>query len=129
FELRQGDRFIDPEAADHGAPQSAQVGTATERGADVHRQAANVGALAAGDAKREPIDVEGQQIERMDADAARRTLELDTGPGVLVQGLAVALERGIHRGDLLDLTAKARESRLQLRRLDRHRTGGDDRTI
>jgi len=62
----------------------------------------------------------------MNRHLARRTLELDACARVFVQGLAVALERGIHRRHLLDVTTKVVEHGLERSALDRHRPGRDD---
>src|SRR5690606_23385612 len=104
----------------------AQVSTAAERGTDVHREAPHIGTLAAADAYPEALAVEVEQLEHMNGHAARGPFELDAGARVFVQRLAVALERRVHRRNLLDLAAKTAQHRLQRGPLHRHRSGGED---
>jgi hypothetical protein len=89
--------------------QCRQVGAATERCADVLRQRADVGTCAALDlddhSRRRPFD----DFEPMYRDPARRSVDLDAGTGIFVEWAPLVLERRMHRRDLLDLAAEARQ--------------------
>src|SRR5206468_7959114 len=90
-----------------------EMGTATERSADVFAERADVGALAAAHVDIPQIRLAVDDANRIDAHRARGALDLDAGAGVFVQRLAVALEGRVHRRDLLDHADEAVAGGLQ----------------
>jgi hypothetical protein len=94
--------------------------------ADVGRQGPHIRSLAARNFEYEAavckIAVVGKQAQFMDADATRFPLDFDAGPGILVQGLAIALQCRIHRRHLVDLADKGRQHFFHLRNAARYRT-------
>jgi hypothetical protein len=106
-----------------GAAQPGQVGTATQRLADVLGQGADVGALAAAHRQLQGAgrSIPAQDVDGVNAHLARLTFHLDPGAGVFVQRLAVLLQGGVHRRHLGDQAGEARAGGLDggHRHLDR----------
>ncbi|KAG1391162.1 hypothetical protein G6F59_014978 [Rhizopus arrhizus] len=89
------------------APQRRQVGVTAQHAPDVLGQCPDVCAFTASHIDLCLRPRQGQQLDAVNRDLARRAFQLDAGARVLVQRLAVALERGVHRRNLLD---RARET-------------------
>ena len=109
----------------HALPaQRRQMGAATQHLPDVFGQRPDVGPFAAGDAKYHARVLATDQVECVNRHRPRRTLQFDAGTCVGIQGLAVALERGIHRRNLVDFTGETGHCRADLRVATIHRSLG-----
>src|SRR3990167_1414683 len=101
FKLRQGDTAFHPDATRIDTTQESEMCTTTERRADIFAQRADVGAFAAGhyyfNSWLRLTVVRQSQIQCMNDDIARRTLDGDARARILVQCLAVLFERAVHR--------------------------------
>src|SRR5690242_19200649 len=92
-----------------------------KREADVLREGADICALATAHAQLGERCRIAQQLELMDLDAARGTLDGTALTRKLVERHAVALQGGMHGRHLLDRAAEAREHRFYIGRGCVHR--------
>ncbi len=100
------------ERADGRPPQVAEVRSTPERSPQVGGQGADVGARRALDLDAEHARfARGVDVESVHCDRPRLTLDLDPGPGQLVQSFAADLDRRDHRRHLQDLTGQRRRRR------------------
>jgi hypothetical protein len=90
------------------------VRAATERRADVPRERADVGPLAAPHVDRQQRRRPLEQVEPLDRHRARLALHRDPGAGQLVQAPPLVVQRGVHRRHLHDRAAEARQQLLDL---------------
>src|SRR5690606_18772366 len=97
------DGILDGQRAYALATQGRQVGAAAQRFADVLGKHPDVGSLAAGHADAQTLAVEAERLDPVYPDAPRWPLEDLPGARILVERLAVALERRMHRRYLVDL--------------------------
>src|SRR3546814_10633241 len=81
----------------------------TQRTAYFLRKSTDISALAAMHQNFNVQAVKFQQFQTVDGNLARRPIQLDSLPRIFVQRLAIALERRMHRRNLLDLASKLRE--------------------
>ena len=85
-----------PNVRPASSPGEFSADRAATRLADVLGKGADVGPLGAGDVDRPAIALPGRDCDGVDRDAARLALDLDAGSGVIVEGLALVLERGVN---------------------------------
>ncbi|MNM98422.1 hypothetical protein D3C81_1109530 [compost metagenome] len=110
----QADGLLQAERPGLGAAQFGDVRSAAQRLAEILDQSANVGALAAGYRQIGKRRLETGQLKTFNSNRTRLALHYLAGTRQLVQRLAIALERRVHRRYLLDWPPKARQQRLQL---------------
>ncbi len=127
-EFVQAGGQVEPERTDTGSAQRGEVTTHTERGADVTCQRADVGAAGTVDldvhVDEIPLAPDGQHVESVDANPARREFDGVSFAGQFVGPLAVDLDGADRRGNLVDLAAQHGYRLFDLRRPDpggRHR--------
>src|SRR5262249_41934268 len=113
------DRVVEREPAAARAAELDEMRATADIVAEVRDQAADVGALAARDRDAKPRRLEREQLEAIDAHAARPTLDVLAGARALVEPDAALLDRRVHRGQLVVLAGACREGRDQLVARDR----------
>ena len=126
----QRDRTLEGQRPVRRAAEPAEQAAGAERVAEVARQDAHVRPLAADDVELQlghPPAAEGEQLDRLDVDAARRALHLDAFARQLVEVTALVAHGGVHRGTLLDVADERRQRRFDRGGVERRgvAAGGD----